>query len=262
MKLLLLADLHFQLNWFRWASRAAVDAILIAGDLLNGDSQYGFLSQMIAMREWFSGLNVPTAFCSGNHDVNWKGSISWQELDWSDQTRMSLALAPRWMDLLESPGIIVDGRTATLEWGARRLVISTIPFAPAENGLRGLDDLWRRGAETRKKLRALWFVLNHEPPANTLIGGEYGDLSVFYKIQDFQPDYVLSGHIHSQPYFASFADQIGRTWCFNPRSPTQDQARLAKIPNHILLNTANQTATWFATPPDGREPIQKSRSLA
>ena len=217
---------------------------------------------MIALREWFSSLQVPTAFYSGNHDVNWKGSLAWQELDWSDRTGMSLALAPRWMDLLERPSIVVDGRTATLEWGGSQIVISTIPFAPAEDGLRWLDDLWRCGAETRKDRRALWFVLNHEPPANTLVGGEYGDLSVFYKIQDFQPDYVLSGHIHSRPYFASFADQIGRTWCFNPGSPIQDQASLAKIPNHILLDTTNRTVTWFASLPDGRDPIQQSRPLA
>lgn len=47
MKILMLADLHYRKEWFRWIEQQEVDAVLIAGDLLDGFSDGGLLPQML-----------------------------------------------------------------------------------------------------------------------------------------------------------------------------------------------------------------------
>jgi len=105
-------------------------------------------------------------------------------------------------------------------------------------------DLW-----ARRKTRAL-------NSAKTRLGRSFSALQP-EKERECQPDFVLSGHIHEQPYDGNFAGRIDRTWCFNPGRPALDRA----IPNHILLDTAKRTATWYATPNVGRQPIKKEISL-
>jgi len=78
------------------------------------------------------------------------------------------------------------------------------------------------------------------------------------EIREYQPDFVVSGHIHGQPYSVDFANQLGQTWCFNPGVPTLSRAIKAKTPNHIVLDLSARTATWHATPNVGREPIMTS----
>ncbi len=124
-----------------------------------------------------------------------------------------------------------------------------------------MDGLWREGALQRKSLRVPWIVLHHEPPADTMVGGHNGDPALFYKIQEYRPNFVMSGHMHEQPYLGSFADNLGGTWCFNPGYPPGGSAKNAKVPNHIVLDLDARTATWHASSPRGGQPILKQIRL-
>ena len=66
--------------------------------------------------------------------------------------------------------------------------------------------------------------------------------------QEYQPDYVGSGHMHAQPCFGDFADRIGRTWCFNPGAPEAGGMHLANVRNHIILDTMAGTAIKASRP--------------
>lgn len=262
MKLLLTSDLHSRWHWFDWIAEAEVDAILIGGDLLDGFSPEGLLPQMVAVSQWAAGLRCPLAVCSGNHDANFPGAIPPTELVGMDQRSRIMALSPRWMDTLDRSGVVGDGRSEVVEWGGQKAVVSTIPYS-------GFDDehltgsLWDAGDRLRREHRIPWFVLNHEPPAGTAVGGSMGDASLHWMIEEYQPDYVLSGHIHGQPYHpdGNFAERIGTTWCFNPGAPPFDIQQKAKTPNHIWLDTFAMTAVWHAEATAGQVPITRSVPL-
>jgi hypothetical protein len=155
--------------------------------------------------------------------------------------------------------LVTDGRTAALETPRGSIVVTTIPFDFGDG--RDMDALWREGAIKRRSLRVPWLVLHHEPPADTMVGGQMGDPSLFYKIQEYRPNFVVSGHMHDQPYRGSFADSLEGTWCFNPGYPAGSFVQKSKIPNHIVLDLSDSTATWHATSNVGRAPIIKQIRL-
>jgi predicted MPP superfamily phosphohydrolase len=72
MKLLITADLHFRLHWFRWLIDQApdFDLICIAGDLLDMFKSETPMEQAREVRTLIRELAdiVPVAVCSGNHD--------------------------------------------------------------------------------------------------------------------------------------------------------------------------------------------------
>jgi len=72
------------------------------------------------------------------------------------------------------------------------------------------------------------------------------------------PDFVVSGHLHNQPYVGSFADRLDGTWCFNPGHPEQGMAMQSGIPNHIALGVAARTATWHVAPLAGHLAISET----
>jgi predicted MPP superfamily phosphohydrolase len=72
MKLLLTADLHYRIHWFRWLIKEAsnFDLICIAGDLLDMFRSETRMEQAREIRALVKELAdiVPVAVCSGNHD--------------------------------------------------------------------------------------------------------------------------------------------------------------------------------------------------
>ncbi len=252
MKLLLLSDLHGRSDWYAWTAKQSCDAIVIAGDLLDGFAGAGLVPQMLALNAWCKSCPVPLGLSSGNHDANEASDGSWLgnglpedlDADQAEQVRRFL-MADRWMDVLERPGLVTDHRSSILAGSAGSVVITTIPFDPTANA--NWNPLWDSGARLRREQRIPWLVLHHEPPANTKVGGRMGEVSLCYRIQEYRPDFVLSGHLHDQPYRGAFADRIGPTWCFNPGTPPLAELRLAKQPNSILLDLENRTAAWTAT---------------
>jgi predicted MPP superfamily phosphohydrolase len=263
MCILLLADLHFRTDWYRWISNQHADLTAIAGDLLDGFHPGGLLPQMIAFKQWADRFPGFLALSSGNHDGNLEDwAVAGEFMETNNRAEAHAILSsPQWMDALERPRVVTDRRSQILESPSGKLVVTTIPFFPGQGGPRVCSALWDEGHRQRTTSGAPWIVLHHEPPADTMVGGHSGDPSLFYKIREYQPDFVLSGHIHGQPYTGAFADRIGPTWCFNPGVPPAGQMRGAKIPNHIVLDTGRRSATWHATPALDKIPIRRTMHL-
>ena len=262
MRILLLADLHFREPWFRWLAAQRADLTVIAGDLLDGFRAGGLMPQIVGLSGWCAKFPGNLAVSSGNHDGNEPGgSFDPDSLaDMPEEKRtlvVKLLQAEHWMDCLERPGLVTDGRTSLLQTPGGAVVVTTIPFNHRMRGNKMADELWQEGQRLRVSSLAPWIVLHHEPPADTTVGGIMGDSEVFYKIREYRPDFVVSGHLHDQPYRGAFADEINGTWCFNPGHPVISRALKSKIPNHIVLDLSARTATWHATPNVGRVPLKK-----
>ncbi len=251
MRILILADLHSRTEWFEWIRDRRVDLVVIAGDLLDSFRSGGLTPQILQIDDWCRSLSFPLAVSSGNHDANIPGGgVSFHSLSGvTDKCREHVArLAAHgcWMDALERPGVVTDRRTALVSSPTGALVVTTIPYlAYMEDGVAH-DEFWKEGKQPRKTHRVPWLVLHHEPPADTSVGGPHGDMGLLWKLREYRPDFVASGHIHHQPYVGSFADEVGGTWCFNPGHPDAMENMEAKEPNHILLDIEKRTATWHA----------------
>jgi Icc-related predicted phosphoesterase len=268
MKILLLSDIHGRVDWFRFAESFSADLTAIAGDLLDGFSKEGFLPQALALARWAKQFPSQLAICSGNHDANTPNrAIDPDSLQFLDTTAreetLSLLTTEYWMDLLETPRIVTDRRSRLLETAGGPIVITTLPFNEAENP-RTMTTLWRDGQKLRRDTRAPWLVLHHEPPAQSSGRDKImlGCTNFTECLQEFQPDFALSGHLHIDPYLSFFVKKIGKTLCFNPGHPPPDVARHAAKPNQILLNLECAEATWFATSTEGSEFLEKKISLA
>ncbi len=261
MRLLLLSDLHAREDWYEWTSRERVDLTAISGDLLDGSSEAGLLPQMVRLKRWADRFSGILALSSGNHHRNLEDwSVAGELINLNDRSEaISLLATPFWMDALERPDVVTDRRSQLLKTPMGSLVVTTIPFSAELKGPILCGELWEAGARLRKESGAPWLVLHHEPPAETAVGGTNGDPSVFYKIREYQPDYLLSG----QPYEpnGAFADTIGRTWCFNPGFPPSRKLSEAKMPNDILLDTVARTAVWHASQSVGRERVKQTLPL-
>jgi len=180
MRLLLTSDLHSQSRWFDWISRTDVDAILIAGDLIDGFSSEGLVPQMIAVSQWAERLQCPLALCSGNHDANFLGAMAVTDFEGIDPMADKLAFVPRWMDALEDARVVVDGRSEVVDWG-EPVVVTTIPYSGFVEA-EFIDSLWQAGDRLRRECGHLWFVLHHEPPAGTAVGGTGGDSALLWRM--------------------------------------------------------------------------------
>lgn len=270
MRILILADLHGREDWFRFAEAFPADLTTIAGDLLDGFNPTGILPQAIALARWTRRFPHPLAICSGNHDANMPNCAmepdAIQSLDASDREEApALLAAGYWMDTLDGAQIVTDRRSRILQTNSGRIAITTLPFDYGEGTHpRTIESLWKEGYLLRRQYNAPWIVLHHEPPA--LFSNDHtasfssGDFAE--RLEKFQPDFAISGHLHLVPYLASFANRIGKTWSFNPGHPTPLQAIRAKKPNHILLDLNAATAIWTATPPQGTTPLTRTISLS
>jgi predicted phosphodiesterase len=263
MHILIVSDLHHRRDWYHWLSLQKADLTVIAGDLMDGFDSKGGAAQMLYIDDWCRSFAGPLALCSGNHDAN---GIEVRDPD--AITRLPLAtqeqitriiLHENWMDALARPGLVTDRRSEVLMTPSGEIVVTTTPFSFLQEPDKETPKLWREGSLLRKKRKLPWIVLHHEPPGNSSVGGLYGDRSLFYRICESRPDFVVSGHQHEQPYLGTFAEKVASTWCFNPGHPELQCAAKSPIPNHIILNLTEKTASWYASSPGGL--IQKTISI-
>ncbi len=265
MRILITADLHSRRDWFDWLLLQRADLFIVAGDLMDGFRADGLLPQMLELRRWCSQFPGQLAICSGNHDHNnmalrkpcagdLVGSFGQEQSEVLPQI-----LTEHWMDCLENDRTVTDRRTNVVMTPGGGLVVTAIPYD--FDGGENHDDLWEEGARLQRKEQTPWMVLHHEPPAEVKVGGRMGNRQLYYKIQEYRPNFVFSGHLHNQPYVGSFADQLEGTWCFNPGHPERHQAIKSNIPNHIILDLAARTATWQAAPLAGESRICETISL-
>lgn len=252
MKLLLTADLHSCAAWYKWiAGRAReVDLVAVAGDLVKGFSN-PFPSRDLRAAERFLGSLVeqgcPVAFCSGNHELFLGKSVLVPSNPALSLLRHRLLLPmgePR-----IHPLFIPDGITRVVTKGEKGLVVTTIPHASegAPERVPPTLALWTEGQRLRKETGYRWLVLHHEPPRRTRVGGIYGHYGVVDRIAQYQPDFVLSGHLHQQPYRrgGGFSDRIGDTLCLNAGQVPPGRS---SIPNHIVLETQSGEIKWVRLP--------------
>jgi predicted phosphodiesterase len=265
MRILITADLHSRRDWYDWLLRQQADLTVVAGDLLDGFRSDGLLVQMLELRRWCARFSGHLAVCSGNHDhnnmpmrTNRPAALPGIPEDEREEV-LFLLLAGHWMDCLETDRIVTDRRTKVVTTAGGALIVTAIPYD--FDGGEDHDDLWEEGARMQHQQKAPWLVLHHEPPAEVKVGGRMGNRQLYYKIQDYHPDFVFSGHLHNQPYVGSFADRLDGTWCFNPGHPEQSRAMQASMPNHIMLDLAARTATWHVSPLAGQLPITETIPL-
>jgi len=252
MKILHLSDLHLNRKWLAWARQQAAhhDLVCVSGDLLDMFSRQAPLYGMLAIKEWADMFPGLLAICSGNHDGNGPEltppahllpRLSAKDRQHAEQ----LMNKECWMDALARPGVITDGRSEVLQAGGHRLVVTTIPYDLTAACRR--EDLWESGSQLRCVTGAPWVVLHHDPPAGSEVGGAFGNSGLPYLVEEYQPNFLLSGHLHLQPYRGNFAERLGPTWCFNPGVADGLAAASVDRPNHVVLDLCQGMATWHFT---------------
>lgn len=262
MKVLLTSDLHNVGRWYGWllSQSPRFDLIAIAGDMFDMFAPCGLLPQILAFDGFVQRLRAngcALAFCTGNHDHTevWDAERVLQVLRASDiaQARATEILAATaWYDAFAFPGgrmpaVVAANKVSILTFSnGERLLVSTHPFAFDEDFADWSEKLWGQAAALRAKEKTPWLALHHEPVAETKVGGFDGSYHLRHLVEEAHPDYVASGHLHRRPYARNgdWADRLGPAWCFN--AGTSDP-RTAHAPNHIIIDTGCNSATWVAS---------------
>jgi len=227
MRLLFVAYLHYSLKQFDWllAEADGFDLVAIGGDLLDLASHLDADVQIAIVEKYLDLLSAKTSLVvsSGNHDG-----------DSRNQADESIA---EWLRSARGDRLHVDGDGFDL--GDTRITV-----CPWWDGDVSRAEVAAQLEREAPMVRGRWIWIYHAPPegARTSWTGRrfIGDEALRGWIDRFQPDMVLSGHIHNSPFFeqGSWIDRIGRTWVFNPgRQPGAE-------PTCIILDLGAMTAEW------------------
>jgi len=168
---------------------------------------------------------APLLVSSGNHD--------------GDSYNAANEFYAEWLLLNRAEGLFVDGESALV--GETR--VTACPWWNGPVSRAELENLLtRESAKSAKR----WIWSHHEPPEGARVSWTgkrlLGDHFLREWINRFQPDLVLSGHIHSAPFYpeGSWIDRIGKTWVFNPgRQP-------GPSPTYIVLDFDALIAEWIS----------------
>jgi Icc-related predicted phosphoesterase len=219
MKVLHVADLHLQHDWFDWVSSRGAgsefDLIIIAGDLQDAFSNTPMHDQARAISTWLVGLRTPTVVCSGNHDY------------WVDPARtVDTDADAAWIRRLRGKGNII---------GVNGDIIDFHGLCIAVNGWLQVPDIDH----------LIDILVTHAPPVGCVCAGgaegrDVGDPELWDTLKYNSPKLMLCGHVH----------QPRRTWCWWP--PPDDPTTLvlvpgcdegAKVPAHWIIDTDKRIAT-------------------
>ena len=227
MKIIFLADLHFTLKQYDWllARAADYDLIVIGGDLLDLSSALDLDTQISVVEKYFGLLRktTPLAISSGNHDGDSRNAADESVAQWLQEAR--------------GDGLYVDGDSFDLQ----DTRITVCPWLDGDLSRAEIDaQLERESALPHGR----WIWIHHAPPvgAKTCFTGRksIGDEYLAKWIERFNPDMVLSGHIHNAPFVeqGSWIDRIGHTWVFNTgRQPGAE-------PTTLTIDLDAMTAEW------------------
>ena len=243
MRILLVSDLHYALRQFDWLVEMAprYDLVVLAGDHLDISSPVSLDAQSVVILEYLSLLRAAShvAASSGNHDLTGPDAHGEQTALWLAEARAA--------------GIATDGDT--LELGTTR--VSVCPWWDGPEGRAALDGRLAKEAATAA---GPWIWVYHWPPLGspTCWTGRrhYGDADIGAWIERYQPDFVLTGHVHQPPFKpdGAWADRIGKTWVFNAGH------QIGPVPAHIELDLAAGRATWRSLM--GEESLELSAAAA
>ena len=227
MRILFVADLHYTLKQFDWlsANAANYDFVSIGGDLLDLGSALDFDVQILVIEKYLHSLRQKTQLLvsSGNHDGD-----SRNEADES---------VAQWLTSAKAANLFVDNDSLI----AGDTLFTICPWWDGPASRAELEAFL-----TRESVKACgkWIWIHHAPSAGSptsWTGRKFaGDEALREWIERFQPDIVLSGHIHNSPFYAegSWIDRIGRTWVLNPGR------QIGPYPAHICLDLKTTTAEW------------------
>ena len=239
MKILVASDLHYRLKQFDWLVSQAgnYDALIIAGDLLDISSPMDLSVQIVVMKKYLVKLGMATRLlvCSGNHDGNEKND--------ADEY-----IAP-WLQEARAERVHVDGDNVFFG----DMLVTIFPWWDGDVTRGEVAEQFERASQLVFKK---WIWIYHAPPDNSptsWTGKRFiGDTDLNRWITQYQPDLVVSGHIHESPYKpgGSWVDQVGKTWVFNAG------AYMGDIPPHIVLDLDAMNVEWHSLAGD------ESRRLA
>jgi Icc-related predicted phosphoesterase len=223
----MVSDLHYRLRQLDWLATAAddVDVIVIAGDLLDIRSDVPLEAQEIAITAQLRelGLHKPVLTASGNHDLDGRDAAGEK--------------AAGWLKTVNGDGVHIDGEALLIE----DTLFSVCPWWDGPIGRAALEHKLSIDAELPHKR---WVWVHHAPPSGSPLSWdgrrEYGDEALAEWIPRFQPDLVLTGHIHTAPFVdgGGWAQRLGMTWLFNAGQ------QHGAVPTHILIDLDQGTATW------------------
>ena len=228
MRILVASDVHYRLRQYDWLYEAAgdVDLVVLAGDLLDIRSAVPVPAQAAAIAAQLARISsrAPVIAASGNHD-----------LDAIDGHGEKVA---GWLRAIGAAELYVDNQS--LQIGD--VTVSAYGWWDGEQGRLELEDRLEKAAQTRS---GTWIWVYHSPPSGSPLAWdgrrEFGDSQVLDWITRFEPDIVLTGHIHQAPFVegGGWADRVGRTWLFNAGQ------QISNVPAHILLDLDAGEATWI-----------------
>ncbi len=229
MKCLLVSDLHYALKQFDWVDRVApaFDLVVIAGDHLDISSVVSLDAQVVVILAYLRRVRAKTTLLvsSGNHDLTARDAAGEK--------------VARWMAKVRQLGVPADGDR--IEVGD--ITFTICPWWDGPNAREAVDAQLARDAERRA---ARWVWVYHSPPDASPVswGGQkhFGDADLLRWIERYQPDMVLTGHIHQSPFRegGSWVDRIGTTWVFNAGR------QIGPVPTHVVLDTDEPRAMWFS----------------
>lgn len=227
MKILIVADLHYALKQYDWLKSVAADfdAVVLAGDLLEIASSVERRAQIVVVRAYLEELVERTRVivCSGNHDL--------------DSRNPEGELTARWIEDLSAIGVLGD-------WGSVTVEGTLITVCPWWDGEVTREEIGRQLAADAEKPRDRWIWVYHAPPAESPVSWSgrrhHGDTALTDWIRRYEPDFVLSGHVHQSPFVegGSWADRLGRTWVFNTGQ------QIGPTPANIALHLTHGEAIW------------------
>src|SRR5262245_49093164 len=229
MKCLLISDLHYALKQFDWASNVAqdFDVVVIAGDHLDISSAVEARVQITVILTYLKRLQTKTRLiiCSGNHDLDARSDVGEK--------------FAKWMSKVRTLGVPTDGDCLTVD-------DTLFTICPWWDGPQAQEQVGAQLARDAEKPKGRWIWVYHAPPdgSPTCWGGQkhFGDVNLGRWIEQYKPDFVLTGHIHQSPFRqgGSWVDQLGSTWVFNPGR------QIGPSPTHIVFNTDERIALWFS----------------
>jgi Icc-related predicted phosphoesterase len=242
MKCLLVADMHYALKQYDWVlhQAAAYDVVVLAGDHLDISSAVDLRSQITVIQTYMRRIGAKTRLlvCSGNHDLDARNAAGEKYARWIQKARHF--------------GVPTD--SDSLKIGGT--LFTVCPWWDGPESCRQIAPLFDRDNPVDKER---WIWVYHAPPSAspTCWDGRrfFGDDQLLSWIQQYQPDMVLTGHIHQSPFKkdGSWVDRIGKTWVFNAGRQT------GPVPCHIVINTEVEEALWLSLA--GGETVFLNQSL-
>tara|TARA_B110000305_G_scaffold71543_1_gene80368 strand:- start:297 stop:1031 length:735 start_codon:yes stop_codon:yes gene_type:complete len=227
MKILVVSDIHYSLRQYDWLANVAgnYDLVVVAGDLLQLHGVVDMDTQAAVIGQYSKRIcsKAPLILCSGNHDLI-------EELDGSR--------TPEWLQEFDVPGLTVDCES----YETQEVRLLSLPWWETEEERLVAEARLAAWQDPDDERLTLW--VHHSPAKGTKTSwngkADHGDQNLSNWVEQYQPDVVLSGHVHNAPYYpgGSWIDHIGKTVLVNGGRQTGD------VPATVEIIIENGSLIW------------------